>query len=1131
MKRFLWLILIAFGTQASAQNIVRVEYFIDTDPGKGNGISVSLSPDTLLDLNFTVDLTSVNGGFHLLFSRALDENGIWSQTHSRHFLKEDVAFGEPLIDIVQLEYYIDTDPGKGQGTQIGFSADSLIDLSFAADLTMVADGFHILFVRARDENGIWTFAHTKPFIKESATFGEPLRDIVGAEYFVDTDPGFGAGMFVPVAPDSITSVDFVADLTGLPDGFHVLYVRTKDSNGSWSRAFSRPFTKTASGPGDVVEAIDYFFSDADTTMPLQSFTAFQPGSDVDLEFNPDLFDLDIDSTYSLNIAGRSNAGAASPFLVHEFTVFFGNSVPTVASPVPDLQLEQNFGTVSVADLDTVFNDRDVSAILVYGASSATGRVTPSLGPGNILELTSVLDSLGTDTLVLTATDDSLASVSDTFLVTLSEMNEPPVLTGMPDLSFAEDGSVQLALNPFVTDPDHDTTQITFTVEVVSAASIQTVSLKGATITLRTVGESASKSAAADQPIISGKTNAVDGIQKPVPETAFGSNRLKDNSEHKGKSQAKTDPDDLIIVIDNLTNVATFSASPDSFGTFGVVFTAIDGDSATDTDTITVIVNPVNDAPFVTNPIPDRAETEDFAKTFVAVLRQVFSDVDNTVLTYAANPLTGGITTQISNDSLYLRSQADFNGMVDIEVRASDLSALSVIDVFRVTVGNINDVPQSFLLIGPADGSLTNSVTPAFNWHGADDVDGDVLSYQLEISESADFANPVHTEATADTFLTISTNLDFSNIYFWRVIADDGLGGQTASADTNQFTIDAVPPDLFIGVLAGSVIKNSVSIYLASSEALAGSVTANLTLKNTTGSVVTTSSPNMTLLNNHDNVYNTAFKLTSSGSLEITVNGTDLAGNSTNEFRVFAIASINKNEAFAWSSEDGKIKITGPKSSFADDGYLLLEMSQNQDTPNGSGKIPGVQSAAIDDRWISVGDQFQTVGTVPLKKPLDVTIRYDAEAVLQPGAFDDAFDERKIGLYEQVSGEWQYAGGEGVDHQVTGKLHQLGKAGLFYNPDHEFLPEKIALDQNYPNPFNPTTTIRFGLPVESKVTLSIYNTLGQKIRTLVSGVQRPGYHRATWNGTNRFGHQVSSGVYFYRIESKTGVQAKKMLLIK
>ena len=73
-----------------------------------------------------------------------------------------------------------------------------------------------------------------------------------------------------------------------------------------------------------------------------------------------------------------------------------------------------------------------------------------------------------------------------------------------------------------------------------------------------------------------------------------------------------------------------------------------------------------------------------------------------------------------------------------------------------------------------------------------------------------------------------------------------------------------------------------------------------------------------------------------------------------------------------------------------------------------------------------------------------------------------------------------------------------------------IPEEFSLGQNYPNPFNPITQMEYSLPQSSKVVISIYNVLGQEIKTLVNKDQDYGYHSVSWDGADRLGKSVASG---------------------
>jgi len=89
-----------------------------------------------------------------------------------------------------------------------------------------------------------------------------------------------------------------------------------------------------------------------------------------------------------------------------------------------------------------------------------------------------------------------------------------------------------------------------------------------------------------------------------------------------------------------------------------------------------------------------------------------------------------------------------------------------------------------------------------------------------------------------------------------------------------------------------------------------------------------------------------------------------------------------------------------------------------------------------------------------------------------------------------------------------------------------VPGKIVLLQNYPNPFNPTTTINYSIPKSGLVTIKVYDVLGKEVRTLVNEEKTAGNYSVQFNGNN-----LSSGIYFYRMQSDNLSQTKKLILLK
>lgn len=255
----------------TAQNINRVEYFYDTDPGFGNGTSVSFTAAAdIPSLGFTANITALQYGFHTLYVRSRDANGKWSLTNNQPFIRYTASNGPVNAgNIVKMEYFIDTDPGFGAGTNVPVTASTDIpNMNFTVSITGVGYGFHTLYVRTKDANGKWSLTQNYPFIRYiGQSANSSAGNIVKMEYFIDADPGFGAGVNVPVtASTDIPGMVFNVSLASISNGFHTLYVRTKDANGKWSLTNNSPFIKYApiNGPanaGNVVK-IEYFI-DAD----------------------------------------------------------------------------------------------------------------------------------------------------------------------------------------------------------------------------------------------------------------------------------------------------------------------------------------------------------------------------------------------------------------------------------------------------------------------------------------------------------------------------------------------------------------------------------------------------------------------------------------------------------------------------------------------------------------------------------------------------------------------------------------------------------------------------------------------------------------------------------------------------
>ena len=103
------------------------------------------------------------------------------------------------------------------------------------------------------------------------------------------------------------------------------------------------------------------------------------------------------------------------------------------------------------------------------------------------------------------------------------------------------------------------------------------------------------------------------------------------------------------------------------------------------------------------------------------------------------------------------------------------------------------------------------------------------------------------------------------------------------------------------------------------------------------------------------------------------------------------------------------------------------------------------------------------------------------------------------------------------------------ATLISKNDKAYLNFNIS--QNYPNPFNPTTQIKYDLPQDALVTISIYDLIGRSIKSLVNTKQPAGFRSVRWDATNNYGEAVSAGMYIYVIQAGDFRATKKMVLLK
>lgn len=358
----------------SSTNVSKAEYFIDTDPGQGNGTPVVVPSGATVNSVFTVPTASLQQGFHFLAFRVRDVFGRWSIAEVRGFYISGTVANAP--NITAAEYFFDSDPGQGSGTPLTIAGGASVNFTAPISVNALTPGFHFIAVRMKDASGRWGIFESRGFYVTGNVSSAP--SISGAEFFFDSDPGLGNGTALTIPAGDVSNANLTVPIGNLSPGFHFLTIRIKDASGKWGQFESRGFYVYAQAQtsGNIVAA-EYFF-DTDPGQGLgTAATVTTPALTINQDFLVPIANIP-PGTHKLGFRVRDAEGVWSTAQFSDVTVSNCTAPPIPTAPNVS---RCNTGTVKLVASGVLPNHLYKWYTVEFGGSSIfTGAefTTPSL---------------------------------------------------------------------------------------------------------------------------------------------------------------------------------------------------------------------------------------------------------------------------------------------------------------------------------------------------------------------------------------------------------------------------------------------------------------------------------------------------------------------------------------------------------------------------------------------------------------------------------------------------------------------------------------------------------------------------------------------------------------------------------
>ncbi|OQY29158.1 MAG: hypothetical protein B6244_04795 [Candidatus Cloacimonetes bacterium 4572_55] len=423
-----------------------------------------------------------------------------------------------------------------------------------------------------------------------------------------------------------------------------------------------------------------------------------------------------------------------------------------------------------------------------------------------------------------------------------------------------------------------------------------------------------------------------------------------------------------------------------------------------------------------------------------------------------------------------------------------------------------------------------SVTQTFTVTNDGDADGQITDVQIsgEVSFSTDFSG-------GPTMVPQDGTIDV-NVTYTPTAAGDHTGTATVATNANSPTVTlsgsaGIQPVLAIGDGSGTpnqdatvdlTLDNAIAIASVQLTIDADALTlGDVTVTNrATGLAVITNASEGTIIIGPSAGVSIAAGTGAIATINFTVNTDACAGDHAVDFVSSTLTAVDATDV-PHATTNGQFSVLQTAA--------LIEGPDELEFPGGD----DIEEKTIYIHNTALACQGETLDITSIFISNDDDLKFSVTSPTEFSVLVDAGDSTPVVIHfdrdDETPGTFtadlniiSSVGDISVD--LTGTINEIGIDII--------LPTSYRLAQNYPNPFNPFTTIQFDVPENSDISLRIYNTNGQLVRVLFEGSVNQGTYNKVWNAKDDYGQEVTSGLYFYRLETEGNfTTTKRMMLMK